>query len=353
MKTSARRSFVNAAKEFEKIRDEAIASYPVAKRERVRLEILAYLHALGSEFRCALEAYREAKLGERPMRSPPWLLPDAPMALLHEYRTKLLDMAASAADASADGAEAAGPPVGVVREPKPGCELIDACDDMAWFQDRYLLAETFAEAAEATALPLEDSDDFYDEAARARMSEARHNRTLARMKDFAAQGEGDLGEIQRSTKAVERGRKRLDGWLEESKEAYQVAAEGSLKILAERLPGAFANDQEREHILSVVGDLDDPENRLRMKRWLTVSGLDPLSWTTNERRIPWQRWQPRRRPEGPGAASVTSSRRARSSWSWTRRRRYRRQPATWTCRSRSCAAGSSRPRRTAVAARLV
>lgn len=268
MKSSARRSFVDATKEFEKIRGEAIAAYPAAKRGRDRLELLAYLHALASEFRCALAAYRELKPSEPETPTPPWLQADVPMALLHEYRMKLIEMRGATAGASADDEKASRQPARMA--PAPGCELIDACEDMAWFQDRYLLAETFAEAADATALPLEDSEDFYDEAARARMSEAKQNRTLARMKDLAAQGEGDPVEIQRSTKAVERGRKRLNGWLEESKEDYRAAAAGGVKVLAEQFPQAFAHDHEPEHILAIVGDLDDPENRLRMKRWLTV-----------------------------------------------------------------------------------
>lgn len=83
-------------------------------------------------------------------------------------------------------------------------------------------------------------------------------------------GDTDPVEIDRSTKAVERSRKRVDGWLEESKEAYKAVAAAGVRMLAEHYPWAFANDQELEHILAIAGDLDDPENRLRMKRWLTV-----------------------------------------------------------------------------------
>ena len=66
MKPNTRRSFVAAATEFAKIRREALASYPAAKRGRDRLELLAYLHALASEFRFTLAALRELKLGEPP-----------------------------------------------------------------------------------------------------------------------------------------------------------------------------------------------------------------------------------------------------------------------------------------------
>jgi hypothetical protein len=270
MKPSARRNFVDAAKEFEKIRGEAIASYPAAKRGRDRLELLAYLHALASEFRCALEALRESKLGERPTPTPPWLQADAPMAQLREYRKKVLDFGRVPAGASADDEETARQRTRLEHEPEPGCELVDACQDMAWFQDHYLLAETFAEAAGVTTLPLEDNENFIDETARAKMSEARQNRTLARMKDFAAGGDADSSNIDRRTKAVERARKRIDGWLEDSNEEYQAVAAAGLRTLAEHYPWVFPNDQEREHILAIVGDLEGPENRLRIKRWLTV-----------------------------------------------------------------------------------
>ena len=270
MRPSTRRSFVAAATEFKKIQHEAIASYPPAKRGRDRLELLAYLHSLASEFRCALAALHELKLGEPPTATPPWLQADAPMEQLREFRKKLLDPRRAALGAPADDEETARHRARLEHEPEPGCELLDACQDMAWLQDLYLLAETFAEAAGATALPLEDNEVFVDETARARMSEAKRNRTLARMKDFAARGNANPVEIDRSTSAVRRGRKRVDGWLEESKEAYKAVAAAGVRMLAEHYPWVFANDQEPEHILAIAGDLENPENRLRMKRWLTT-----------------------------------------------------------------------------------
>jgi len=90
------------------------------------------------------------------------------------------------------------------------------------------------------------------------------------MKDLAARGDTSVAEIWRSTKAIERNRKSLDGYLEESKEAYMAAAVGGVKSIAENYPWAFANEQEPEHILVIAGDLQDPENRLRMKRWLVT-----------------------------------------------------------------------------------
>jgi hypothetical protein len=270
MKPSTRRNFDEAAKEFEKIRSQAIAPYPATKRGRERLELLAYLHALASEFRCALEAYRELKLREPPTPAPPWLQPDAPIALLHEYRSKLLDIAGAAAGASTGYEETAGPPARLAHEPERGCGLVDACQDMAWFQDRYLLAEIFAEAADAAALPLEDHEEFIDETARAKMPEAQQNRTLARLKESASSDDTDAVEIGRCTKAVERSRKRLDAWLEESRDACKAAAAAGVKAVAENYPWAFANDDEPARILASAGDVDDPENRLRMKRWLTA-----------------------------------------------------------------------------------
>ena len=82
-----------------------------------------------------------------------------------------------------------------------------------------------------------------------------------------------------------------------------------------------------------------------------AAGLDPLSWTPNERRIPWKRWHTKRRHEGSSAHSLTSSNRGQSTWCWTRRRALRRLPATWTFGDRSCAAGSNRPRPTGAKAR--
>jgi hypothetical protein len=270
MKASTRRSFVEAATEFKKIRSEALASYPAAKRGRDRLELLAYLHALASEFRFTLAALRELKLGEPPTPTPPWLTPDAAMAQVRERRRQLLDVEQTVAGAPADDEEMARERARLEHAPRPGCELVAACQDMAWFQDRYLLAETFAEAADASALPVEEHEEFVDEAARAKMMEARQNRTLARMKDFAAGGGGDLTEIQRSTKAVERARKDIDTLLADAAAEYKTTAEAGVRILAENYPGVFANDQEPGRILSSAGDLDDPENRQRMKQWLTT-----------------------------------------------------------------------------------
>ena len=270
MKPNTNRSFVEAATEFEKIRREAIASYPAAKRGRDRLELLAYLHALASEFRCALEAFRELKLGEPPTPTPPWLQADAPMAQLREYRIKHLDLRRAAAGATADDEETARQRARLEHEPEPGCELVDLCQDMAWFQDIYLLAETFAEAADATSLLVEEHEEFIDEAARAKMTEAKKNQTLARMKDFASGGDGDITEIQRATKAVERARKDIDSLLADATAEYKTAAAAGIKVLLENYPWAFANDQEPERILASAGDLNDPDNRLRMKRWLTT-----------------------------------------------------------------------------------
>jgi hypothetical protein len=270
MKPNTRRSFVAAATEFAKIRREALASYPAAKRGRDRLELLAYLHALSSEFRCALEALRELKAGERPTPPPPWLTPDAAVAQLRECRLKLLDFGRPAAGASADDEATTRQRSRLENEPEPGCELVDACQDMAWFQDRYLLAETFAEATDAASLPVEEHEEFVDEAARAKMTEAKKNQTLARMKDFASGGDGDLTEIQRATKAVERARKDIDSLLADAAAEYKTAAAAGIKVLLGNYPWVFANDQEPEHILAIAGDLNDPENRLRMKRWLTT-----------------------------------------------------------------------------------
>jgi hypothetical protein len=270
MKPRTRRSLVAATTEFAKIRREALASYPAAKRGRDRLELLAYLHALASEFRCALEALRELKLREPPTPTPPWLTPDAAMSQVRERRRQLLGVEQSAAGAPVDDEEMARERARLEHEPQPGCALVDACQDMAWFQDRYMLAETFAEAADASALPVEEQEEFVDEAARANMTEARQNRTLARMKDFAAGGDGDPTEIQRSTKAVERARKDIDTLLADAAAEYKTTAEVGVRILAENYPWVFANDQEPRHILASAGDLDDPENRQRMKQWLTT-----------------------------------------------------------------------------------
>jgi hypothetical protein len=107
MKTNRNQSFVEAAAEFERIRADAISSYPAAKRRRDRLELLAYLRALASEFHCALSALRELKQAETPTPTPPWLSADAPMAQLREYRLKLLDLYRPAAGASVESVKRA------------------------------------------------------------------------------------------------------------------------------------------------------------------------------------------------------------------------------------------------------
>jgi hypothetical protein len=270
MKTRTRRNFVEASKEFGKIRSDAVASYPAAKRQHERLRLLAYLRALGSEFRSALEALRELKLAEPPTPAPPWFTPDWPIAQLRGCRLKLLDRRQTAAGVSSDGEETARERAWLAPEPAPGCELVDACQDMAWFQDIHLIAEIFSAGADATALPAEDSEDFIDEAARAKMAEAKKNKTLGRMKDYIAGGDADSAEINRLTKAVERGRKQIDGWLEDSKEAYQAAAAAGIRVLSEKYPWVFASDQESRGILEHADDRGHPENRLRMKQWLTT-----------------------------------------------------------------------------------
>jgi len=270
MKPRERRSFVDAAQAFEKLREEVTASFAAADRSRRRLEILAYLGALLSEFQAALDAYRDEKAADSSGPSPPWLLPDTPMAGLRKCRLQLLDIQRSAPGLEADHEIAVREQEALAAGSGAGCELVDACDDMAWFLDKYLYMEILAESTAAPALPVESRADLVDERAREQMPEATSDRTLARFRDFAAGGTADVAEVWRLTKGVARRRKRINAVLEESKEDYMAAARAVVPRLAESAPWAFENGAESERILSSIESVEAPPNRLRMKRWYVV-----------------------------------------------------------------------------------
>lgn len=166
MKSRNRRSFAAAARAFQQVQAEVSADFAEADRSRLRLDLLAYLGALLTEFQRTLDAYREEMQAQSRGPSPPWLLPDPPMMGLREYRLKMFDMRHSKAGVEANTENLARERQALADGSGPGCELGDACDDMAWFLDKYLYAEILAESCRAPALPVESRLDLVDEAAR-------------------------------------------------------------------------------------------------------------------------------------------------------------------------------------------
>ncbi len=58
--------------------------------------------------------------------------------------------------------------------------------------------------------------------------------------------------------------------------------------------------------------------------------VDPIWWTSSERRIRWPEWDLPRQADGSDDSSQKSSRPAPSGWCWTRGRPSGRSRATWT-----------------------
>jgi hypothetical protein len=106
------------------------------------------------------------------------------------------------------------------------------------------------------------------------------------MKHFVSDSHAAIEALWRLTKSILRRRKRIDGLLEESMEAYKAAAHTAIPGLAENASWAFEDGGEPHRILAAIEDLEDPANRLRTKRWCTVQiVLETIAeWATNIRR---------------------------------------------------------------------
>jgi len=122
--------------------------------------------------------------------TPAFLKADRPIATLRDFRAELLDMFCKGLSGADKDPEVAELRARLTKEPGPGSEIIAAGDLLVWFVKCYLFIQLQVEATSTSGLPSHDVDTHVEEAARAEISMAWKNQTLAHMKK--AENEDDM-----------------------------------------------------------------------------------------------------------------------------------------------------------------
>ena len=153
-----------------------------------------------------------------------------------------------------------------------GSEIIAAGDLLVWFVQWYLFIQLQVEATSTSGLPSHDVDTHVEEAARAEISMARRNQTLAHMKK--AINKDDMRREPRLVggcrKAIERRRQGIDKLMDAFWGGFQEAIEQEIRAMSSCCGEDSREARDLRALRESLHDRKDPQTRALFMQWLTV-----------------------------------------------------------------------------------
>jgi hypothetical protein len=273
MKNQRRRvSYAESLEAFKALEQRVLKRYSDVVLARKRTALVGVLLKLTDQLAAGF-----SKLAAMPMpagrdSTPAFLKADRPIATLRDFRAELLDMFCKGVSGADKDPEVAELRARLTKEPGSGSEIIAAGDLLVWFVQWYLFIQLQVEATSTSGLPSHDFDTHVEEAARAEISMARKNQTLAHMKK--AINKDDMLRESRLVggcrKAIERRRQGIDKLMGAYWGGFQEAIEQEIRAVSSCCGDDSREARDLRALREGLHDRKDPRTRALFMQWLMV-----------------------------------------------------------------------------------
>ena len=182
-KLRQRVSYAESLKAYKALEQRIIKGYPDVGLARDRTTLVGVLLKLADQLAAGLSELAGMPMPAGRDSTTAFLKADPPIATLRAFRVEMLDQFCEGIRGAAEDPEVAKLRARLAKEPDPGREIIAAGNLLVWFVQWYLFIQLQVEAASTSGLPSHDIDTHVEEAARAEISMAGKDQTLAHMKE--------------------------------------------------------------------------------------------------------------------------------------------------------------------------
>jgi len=273
MKNQRRRvSYAESLKAFKALEQRVLKRYSHVALARKRTALVGVLLKLTDQLAAGFSELATMPMPAGRDSTPAFLKADRPIATLRDFRAELLDMFCKGVSGADKDPEVAELRARLTKEPGPGSEIIAAGDLLVWFVKCYLFIQLQVEATSTSGLPSHDVDTHVEEAARAEISMAWKNQTLAHMKK--AENEDDMRRDPRlvgaSRKAIERRRQGIDKLMDAYWGGFQEVIEQEIRAVSSCCGDDSREARDLRALREGLHDRKDPRTRALFMQWLTV-----------------------------------------------------------------------------------
>lgn len=283
MKTRTRVTIEEAARAYQRLAERLTKDYPKELAARTRTVVVGLALKLVNLAIMLVSALQNLPLPSGRKDQGDLLKVDSPIVKVREYCRALVEDWFQRGGTLAERPDFQVLRERLAKEPELGDSLVDACLYLLWIVRCYLQMQMGAEVSELHGLPSEEFDDLVDEAARADISKARKDMSLARMRLFGDDEDVDcdpllLGATRRDTG---RRRERIEAIFKDLWPVYQEQLDEQLQALLAMLPEDSSEARNLRGTWATMSDQSKPEARQHFKRWLTMFAYMD-SWVTEE-----------------------------------------------------------------------